>query len=152
MSSSLEAHCDGVQVAVCGINPTSKGTNLGIYCQTCQTIVICIGSSSTSVYNLEEITIGIVIAKIGNPSPLSRKHSNCFVANADSFVMDNATKEKIFPGQKPLSLFEELIEIFSKPSDWILNGPTGIGMYRMHNTHMLIRVRGSPPHITSTYT
>ena len=46
--------------------------------------------------------------------------------------MDIATKEMIYAGQKPLSLYKTLIEIFPRPADWIFSGPTGIGMYRMH--------------------
>ena len=41
VSSSLETHCDGVQVAVCGIEPIGTVTNLGIHYQVASTIVIC---------------------------------------------------------------------------------------------------------------
>ena len=99
--------------------------------------MLYVGSSSVPGSDLDEITNGIVVAKMGNPGPLSMKHGNFFTAKADSFVRDIATKEVIYAGQKPLSLYMELIQVFSRPSDWIFNGPTGIGMYGIH-IHMLV--------------
>lgn len=96
--------------------------------------MLCIGSSDTPYYALDEITIGIVIARMGNPGPLSRKHGNCFTANADSLITDTATKTIIYEGQKPLSLLKQLIKLFSRPGDWIFSGPKGIGMCEIHTT------------------
>ena len=94
--------------------------------------MLCIGSSNAPTYALEEITIGIVIARMGNPGPLSRKHGNCFTAKIDPWITDVATKETIYAGQKPVTLLKQLIEVFSRPGDWIFNGPTGIGMCEIH--------------------
>ena len=35
----------------------------------------------------------------------------------------------LYSQQKPLALYKKLVELFTKPGDWIFSGPTGIGMY-----------------------
>ena len=110
--------------------------------------MLYLGSSSGPAYGLDEITIGIVVAKMGNPGPLSMKHGNFFTAEADSCVTDIATKEIIYTGQKPISLYKELIQVFSRPADWIFSGPTGIGMYVWNTySHMWLVLSSSHVHI-----
>ena len=73
-------------------------------------------------------TVGLVISCVGNPGKLSKKHTNHFFAEADKNIVDTATNTILYDFQKPLCLYKELVELFSKPGDWIFSGPTGIGM------------------------
>ena len=97
--------------------------------------MLYIGSSDTPSYTLDEVTFGMIIGRMGNPGPLSKKNVNFFTSDADLAVMDNGTKTVVYQEQKPLSLLKEVICLFSDPGDWILSGPTGIGMYGIHYMH-----------------
>ena len=74
-------------------------------------------------------TIGIVISSTGDPGELYKSHCNFFSTDADKLILDSATNNVLYSQQKPLALYKELVELFTKPGDWIFSGPTGIGMY-----------------------
>lgn len=73
--------------------------------------------SSRFPTGLDEIAIGIVVGRSGEDLCLSKPHGNVFMHEEDG------------EGQKPLSFLKEIISIYSSPGDWILTGPTGIGMF-----------------------
>lgn len=77
---------------------------------------------------LDEIAVGLVVGRSGQPIPLSKPNGNVFLHKTDYHVLDKATNKHVYRDQKPLSFIKEVIEIYSSPGDWILAGPTGIGM------------------------
>jgi len=87
----------------------------------------------TTRINLEEVTVGVVVAKIGIPPSLAQPHDNYFIHCMDQYYHDSATGKAVYEGQKPLSLFEEFIELYTTPEDWVFSSPTGISMYVLHN-------------------
>lgn len=66
---------------------------------------------------------------MGCPLALSKGHDNYFVHKIDPFVVDSATNRVVYEGQKPLGLFNELIELYASEDDWIFYAPSGVGMY-----------------------
>ena len=58
------------------------------------------------------------MGRSGQAVPLSRPHDNIFIHQQDG-------------GQVPLSFLKEVIELFSSPGDWVLAGPTRIGMKKI---------------------
>ena len=67
---------------------------------------------------LDEIAAGVVVGRSGQAVPLSKPHDNIFIHQQDG-------------GQVPLSFLKEVIELFSSPGDWVLAGPTRIGMKKI---------------------
>ena len=67
---------------------------------------------------LDEIAAGVVVGRSGQALPLSKPHDNIFIHQQDG-------------GQVPLSFLKEVIELFSSPGDWVLAGPTRIGMKKI---------------------
>ena len=58
------------------------------------------------------------MGRSGQAVPLSKPHDNIFIHQQDG-------------GQVPLSFLKEVIELFSSPGDWVLAGPTRIGMKKI---------------------
>ena len=85
-------------------------------------------SASISV-KMDEVTIGMVVGKLGNPGPMSRRHGNYFIHDLDRPIIDSITNTAVYEEQKPLLLLEEIIELFSSVGDWTFCGPSGLGMY-----------------------
>lgn len=75
---------------------------------------------------LDDILIGLVIGRVGQPVPLSEKHANLFLHKLDTSFVDNATKKSVYLGQKPISLLKEVVGLYTSPGDWVFYGPTGI--------------------------
>lgn len=75
---------------------------------------------------------------MGQTIPLSQRHCNIFTHTQDPYVVDKTTKtlKSLYPGQKPISLKNELIHLYTNDGDWIYSSPSGIGQH-MH-THTLI--------------
>ena len=48
-----------------------------------------------------------------------------FVCKNDAPYLDDATRQPIHPAQKPLSLFSQLMEVYTSVDDWILDGTGG---------------------------
>ena len=67
--------------------------------------------------------------RFGNPLPLNYYHTNLFSYEVDLPVVDDATGKVVNQFQKPLKLVEELINLYSTPGDWILDGLGGTGMF-----------------------
>jgi len=78
---------------------------------------------------LVKSTIGLVVSCTGDPGKLHKRKCNFFTADADKLNLDSATQNVLYNKQKPLSLYKELVDLFTKPGDWMFSGPTGIGMY-----------------------
>lgn len=68
--------------------------------------------------------------RFGNPLPLNYYHTNLFSYEVDLPVVDDATGKVVNQFQKPMKLVEELINLYSTPGDWILDGLGGTGMFR----------------------
>ena len=79
--------------------------------------------------NLEAVTIGTLVGKVGAPPVLRQEHSNFFMHPMDQWYCDSATGKPVYEGQKPVSLIKELMELYTTPKDWIFSSPTDIGMY-----------------------
>ena len=77
--------------------------------------------------DLDEATIGVIFAKMGNPATVTTYHANFFAHDFDQLWLDSATGKPIYVQQKPLSFLDELITLYSTPGDWILTAPSGAG-------------------------
>ena len=87
--------------------------------------IIVVGQKSSGT--LMPSTIGVIIGRIGDPVVNGTGHPNFFNHEMDSIVVDPATNKPIYSAQKPVSLYKEVIELYSLPGDWILNGPDNAG-------------------------
>ena len=67
--------------------------------------------------NLEAVTIGTLIGKIGVHPVLPQHHANFFVHTVDHFYCDSVTRKPIHEGQKPVGLVKELMELYTTPND-----------------------------------
>ncbi len=72
-------------------------------------------------------TIGLLIGKIGEPICNCSEHANFFSHEMDTVMVDPATKTPVYGSQKPVSLYSEIIELYSAPGDWVLSGPDSAG-------------------------
>ena len=72
---------------------------------------------------------GLVVGRYGQATALTKIHSNIFMHNEDVPYEDKALHVQVYQYQKPVSLLIELIELYTFKGEWILAGPTGIGMY-----------------------
>ena len=77
----------------------------------------------------QRTTIGLLLTTIGSPASLQAKKLNFFTHEIDTFVTDPATGKKLYDHQKPVSFYNELMDLLSTKDDWILSAPTGIGMF-----------------------
>ena len=50
-----------------------------------------------------------------------------FMCKKDALYLDDAMRQPVHPAQKPLSLFSQLLEVYTSVDDWILDGTGGIG-------------------------
>ena len=64
----------------------------------------------------------------GGAAP-SQNTSNVFTCDSDSPYIDEATKQPLFPSQKPISFVSQLIELLTMEGDWIIDGLGGIGKF-----------------------
>lgn len=78
---------------------------------------------------LDERTVGLVVLRFGNPVPLNYYHANFFSFEMDPPVIDDATGKPVNQFQKPLKFMEELVNLYSAPGDWILDGLGGTGKF-----------------------
>ncbi|XP_065913661.1 uncharacterized protein [Dysidea avara] len=76
--------------------------------------------------NKQHTTIGLLMTTIGSPSFQANK-PNFFTHKNDAYVTDSATGKKVYDNQKPVSFYNEMMELLSAQDDWILSAPTGIG-------------------------
>ena len=51
--------------------------------------------SDSGSTKLDEVTIGMVVGKLGNPGPMSRRHGNYFIHDLDRPMVDSATSAAI---------------------------------------------------------
>ena len=77
---------------------------------------------------MNDMLIELVIGRLGQPLQLTEGHENFFMHALDNPVVDTASKQEVFPEQKPISLYKELVELYTSPGDWIFHCPTGVGM------------------------
>ena len=77
---------------------------------------------------LDNIMVGLVVGRYGQATALSKPHCNIFVHEQDVPYDDITLREQVYTYQKPISLLNDLIEVYTFRGDWILAGPTGIGM------------------------
>ena len=47
---------------------------------------------------LDEVTIGMVVGKLGNPGPMSRRHGNYFIHDLDRPIIDSITNTAVYEG------------------------------------------------------
>ena len=78
--------------------------------------------------NLEEVTIGTLVGKIGAPPALPQGYDNYFVNPMDQWWCDTATGKTVYESQNPVMLLTELMELYTTPKDWVISSPTDIGM------------------------
>ena len=72
--------------------------------------------------------MGLVIGRYGQAVALSKPHGNVFMNEQDAPYMDNTAHKQVYTYQKPVSLLKDIIEVYTSPGEWVLTGPTGIGM------------------------
>ena len=84
----------------------------------------------------QHTTIGLLVTTIGSPSFQANK-PNFFTHKNDAYVTDSATGRKVCDNQKPVSFYNEMMELLSAQDDWILSAPTGIGMYAYEKMYVV---------------
>lgn len=69
----------------------------------------------------------MLIGRIGDPVVRASGRANFFTHEMEVLVVDPGTNKPVYAAQKPVSLFTEVLELYSSPGDWILNGPDSAG-------------------------
>ena len=79
-----------------------------------------------------ERAFGVVLLLSGGSNP----KDSVFMCKNDAPYLD-ATRQPVHLAQKPLSLFSQLIDLYTGADDWILDGTGGIGKIMMVVTRVL---------------
>ena len=74
---------------------------------------------------------GAVLLLSGGVTP----RDSVLMCKKDVLYLDGATKQPVHPSQKSLSLFSQLLKVYTSVDDWILDGTGVIGksLYRKYS-------------------
>lgn len=70
---------------------------------------------------------GLVFVRCGGEELLNDSSSNTFIYECDPPCLDKGTNKPINSRQRPVAFLERLIDLFTSPGDWILDGLSGTG-------------------------
>jgi len=80
-----------------------------------------------AIKKLENVAHGMVTLRCGD-AVIQQKASNFFIHDADQLYCDEVTKKPLNTTQKPVAFIQQLIELYTSPGDWILDGLSGTGL------------------------
>jgi hypothetical protein len=133
IQSAVTSSEDSLQLAVCSFYDNNSKL-------TTKTLMLIYWHSNvadkggTYSKSLIETAHGMVIIRSGTPAPISACRSNSFNFEKDPPVLCEIDHKPLSPSQKPVKFFTHLIELYSSPGEWILDGLSGIGKLRFRGS------------------
>lgn len=100
---------------------------------TVATLIFFSGRASTPKA-LDDNAHGLVLLRCGGESMLNDHASNIFLYDSEPLYVDEGTHKPLNYTQKPVAFLSRLIQLFTSPGDWVLDGLSGTGKMKVVET------------------